>query len=73
MNPENLTHYGYGDEFDSITEINNAIEKRIEEGVVNLTGSAILWSQKEGEKYPDRIGIRILEDGSISFAHAEDL
>ena len=73
MNPENIVHYSYGDEFDSIDQIQTAIEKREKEGVTNFFGSAILWEKKEDQNYPYRIGVRILKDGSITFAHAEDL
>ena len=64
--------YGYGDDFYSIEKIEEAVKKREEQGL-NLNGAAILWSKEKDSKYFDRLGVRILPDGSISFAHAEDL
>ena len=72
MNIEIPEIHGYGDEFDSIEEIEKAVEEREKLGL-NLNGAAILWSKKEDQEYFDRRGVRILPDGSISFAHAEDL
>jgi len=72
MNPERPFVYGYGDDFDSIEKIEKAIECRKEQGL-ELNGAAILWLEEKGEEYPKRIGVRILPDGVISFAHAEDL
>ncbi len=65
--------FGYGDDFYSKDEIVTEIEKRQEKRVKDLSGAAVLWLKTpKGSGFPyDRIGVRILPDGSISFAHAE--
>ena len=73
ITPENPINYGYGDEFDSIIQIDDVINQRIEKGIDDLTGSAVFWRKKEGNDNFDRIGVRILRDGSITLAHTEDL
>jgi len=65
--------YGYGDDFYSIKELLENIKQRKEKGIKDLSGAAIFWKKEDNPDFYNRIGIVVLDDGSISFAHAEDL
>ena len=70
MNPnidENL--YPYGDGFDSIDQVLNAVEKRMASGEQPVRGAAIFYPTENDVTV--RHAVRILPDGQIINAHAE--
>lgn len=61
--------HAYGVDFNSLEEIEKAVSERKARGETPLRGAAVFWPIENGIKI--RCAVRILSDGSPSFAHAE--
>jgi hypothetical protein len=61
--------FPYGDEFESLKQVEEAVQRRIDGGLMPIRGAAVFWSNEKGQTV--RNPVRILPDGSPSFAHAE--
>jgi hypothetical protein len=64
--------FPYGDEFNSVEELNEVVEKRKKEDL-QLYGHAIIYIPGTG-KYPERIAARVGYNGDImTGAHCENI